>query len=457
MTTILFFDDWALHFRRHMVRRAGVPQWVPEATLEDDIVEGTWNFPFVFREPGDDIWRGLYAGVSYRASDTGKARQFLGLLLAESPDGIHWSKPDVSGLSGVSHRRRANQVFSFHDGPSDGGPVFLDPVETDPNRRLKFLFSGTRGEQHAQYIATSPDGIRWTLDKEPWDHRRLDAPITAFYNWHQKTYTICSRPWTGDRRPALIETPDFRTLSEPQVVVHPDPLDPPIVQFYGMPVYPYEGLYIGLLQCYHTDPNEGGYHKRLGYVDGGLTYSYDGRAFNRTYRKPFIPRTPRGEQGSGGIYPSTLLIDPEHTVRIYSGGARRAHFQSTTGPDAALLLHTLRLDGFAYLESDAGTGYVMTRRLRFSGPDLRLNVRAPYGLVRVQLSEAVGTPIPGFTFDECLPFTGDELFYRPRWRGGLNPSAVSDRLVHLEIEVTHGELYAIRGDLELVVAIGKPG
>jgi hypothetical protein len=95
----------------------------------------------------------------------------------------------------------------------------------------------------------------------------------------------------------------------------------------------------------------------------------------------------------------------------------------------------------------------MTRRLRFTGPDLRLNVRAPYGRVRTQLSEADGTPIAGFTFDECGAFTGDELFHTPRWDGGATPASVGDRLVHLEVEVTHGEVYAIRGDFELMVSV----
>jgi hypothetical protein len=170
-----------------------------------------------------------------------------------------------------------------------------------------------------------------------------------------------------------------------------------MVQFYGVPVYPYEDLYIGLLRRLHTDPNEGGQHKRLGYVNGGTSYGYDGWGFNRTFREPFVPRTPHGEQGRGGIHPSTLLGDPESKIRIYSV-RRRGHFQSTTGPDATLLPHTQRLDGFIYLESDAGTGYLMTGRLRFSGPSLRLNACGPHRLVCVQLSDADGTPIPGFTF-----------------------------------------------------------
>lgn len=463
MTTILFFDDWALHFRRDMIRCMGTPRWVSEATLEDDIRDGTWNYPIVFRDPDTGVWRGLYVGVTHVPSSAGQPkRRFLGLLLAESSDGIHWEKPDVSALTTttVENRSRPNQVFNFFDQWSDGGPVFLDPVEKDPERRLKFLFGGYATDRpdlpRGQYLATSGDGIRWTLQPSMWGRRELDSPMTAFYNKHHSTYTIVCRPHLGDRRVSLIETPDFQNLEKPRIILHPDPLDPAMVQFYGMPVYPYEDMYIGLLMCLHTDPAEVRAHKILGYIDGHLTYSYDGRSFNRTYRQPFVARTPGGEPGSGCILPSCLLVDSDNRIRIYSGGSRFHHFQTTEGPDAALLLHTLRLDGFMYLQSDGGTGYIMTKPLRFTGPDLRINVSAPYGTVRVQLSELDGNPVTGLSFDECHPYRGDDLFYRPQWRSGLDPAAASGRLVRLEIAVTHGDLYAVRGDFQQQQGNGKP-
>jgi hypothetical protein len=462
MTTLLFLDDWPLHHRERLVRRQGVPRWVPEATLEDEIVDGTWNYPFVFHDAAAGVWRALYQGVSFRASDSGDTRQFLGLLYAESPDGIRWEKPDVSGRaapSAVARRRRPNQVFSFRDAHSDGGPVFLDPVEGDAGRRLKFLFSG-RDERNgpAQYMATSPEGVRWSLDETPWRRGPLDAPITAFWNRHRRRYVVSCRPAGGDRRVALTETTDFRQLSPSEVAVHPDPLDPPLTQLYGMPVYPYENLYLGLLNVYHADPVETGHHKLKGYVDGGLTYSYDGWRFNRAFREPFLPRNERGEPGGGGIYPSTLLVDADHRVRIYSAGGRAAHFQTREATDAALLLHTLRLDGFIYLAAEAGAGSLTTRRLRLTGPDLSLNVRAPYGRVRVQLCEPDGSPIPGFTYDECVPFTGDDLFYRPVWQGGHTAAGLAsgpERQVKVAVELLHGDVYALRGDFELVVS-GPP-
>ena len=55
MGTILFFDDWPLISYSNLVRRMGRPTYVPEATLEDDRTEGTWNFPLVARVP-KSLW-----------------------------------------------------------------------------------------------------------------------------------------------------------------------------------------------------------------------------------------------------------------------------------------------------------------------------------------------------------------------------------------------------------------
>ena len=93
-----------------------------------------------------------------------------------------------------------------------------------------------------------------------------------------------------------IDTIDFQTFSGPQNVLSPDPLDPPLVQFYGMPVFPYEGMFVGLLWLMYGDPLEIGLLKRNGPIDSQLTYSYDGVAFNRTFRAPFIARNPRGRR-----------------------------------------------------------------------------------------------------------------------------------------------------------------
>lgn len=70
-----------------------------------------------------------------------------------------------------------------------------------------------------------------------------------------------------------IDTEDFKPYYGPENALSPDPLDPPLVQFYGVPTFPYEGMFIGLLWLMYGDSFEVGLLKRNGPIDSQLTYS----------------------------------------------------------------------------------------------------------------------------------------------------------------------------------------
>lgn len=437
MSTMLFFDDWCLDSYQNIVRRLGRPQWVPEATLTDGMTCGIYNFPLVFRD--GEKWKGLYQGIVENEKPV--------LLIAESDDGIHWRKPDLSSIPTKTSRRATNEVF--HRGNDyDRAPAYFDSREKDPSRRIKAVTVFRDGKTFTEGLGVSADGIHWEF--EPYDRGggHTDSPYCIFYNKKAAKYVVVTRPGPTNRRIAFTETTDFHSFSDLHVVLHPDPLDEPLVQFYGMPVFEYEDMYIGLLWLLHCDPDEIGFVKRLGLLDSQLTYSYDGMMFNRTFREPFIPRNQRGEHGGGCIYPSSMVVDDEHRIRIYSGGSYGEHYLDLDQEDAALMLHTLRLDGFMYLECQNHVGTIMTRCIRLRSSELKLNVRAPFGKVRVQLSDEKGIPLPGFSFDECVPFRGDELWHVPTWNPKVTPATLPQEKARIEVELTNAEIYAIRGDFD---------
>ncbi len=461
MSTIFFFDDWRLNNRDNMVRRLGKPKWMPEATLEDDLTEGTWNFPTVWYDEEADHWCAIYAGAApHSRLPDGILMRTAVLLYAQSSDGIHWERPDLTKETKALGRLRPNQVFwadipldpKGKGGPKiDGGPVYYDEREADPNRRLKFLHSYVHEDGRSeQRVATSPDGIHWKARDIVWGKRReLDAPQALFYNKHRDSYVITNRPNPADRRVMLLETKDFQTFSRRELVMYPDSEDPPMVQFYGMPVFPYEDIYIGLLWRLHTNPAEIALEKIFGPIDCSLTYSYTGWVFNRAFHQAFITPNERGEHGGGCINVASMVCCDEE-IRFYSGGSKAEHFRNQELNDAALMLHTLRKDGFVYLESYSTRGRIITKGLLFKEDDLRLNVCVPYGLVRVQILDDKANPIEGFTYRDAIPFTGDEIEYRPRWKHGTSIKRLLGKPGFLEIEITEGALYAIRGGFDCV-------
>jgi len=244
MGTILFFDDWALCHIENVKRTMGKPKWIKEATLVDSLTEGTWNFPYVWKDEKDHKWKAIYCAALPDGENTmGFLPRSQALMYAESDDGYRWVKKDVSNQrNGLENSPYPNQVYGV-EGHIDGAPVRMDEQEKDPERRFKYLFS----RNGLQGMAVSPDGIRWSIAEDVvMGNYTLDSPITYFYNHYRDSYFVSRRLHCGDRRIAFMETKDWKTFAKPEIVIHPDPEDMTLVQFYGMPVYRYESLYIGL-------------------------------------------------------------------------------------------------------------------------------------------------------------------------------------------------------------------
>ncbi|MFH1008841.1 MAG: hypothetical protein V1800_15305 [Candidatus Latescibacterota bacterium] len=289
-----------------------------------------------------------------------------------------------------------------------------------------------------------------------------DTLLVPLFNPVTGRYQVIVRPSVLDRRIAIVESPDFQNWTQPLTIITPDPLDEPCLQFYGMPWFGYEDLFIGLLWDHHISQDERmGGAKWGGVVDCELAYSYNGVHWNRTTRQPFIGRTEQGTYGCGTVYPHSLIVDEQDRIRIYSTGLLVDHaleaapkgYQSV----GAMIVHELRKDGFAYLEPRAGWGTVTMRCVKPRSGDIAINFRAPVGQVLVQLSEPGGSfgkpvearkPIPGFSFQDCIPMTGDELYARPRWKNHADASGVIGEHVRLEFKLFQAELYAVRWDVQ---------
>jgi hypothetical protein len=465
MATILFFDDWALQSIHNVERVMGRPRWVPEATLEDPLTEGTYNFPFVWKDPESGRWKAIYGaaleldGVRPKGGiHNPHAGRAQALMYAESDDGIHWTRPDVRDR--VTHVPRTevdglNMVYSV-EGHLDGLPVFWDPKNTDGMGPLRYLFS----EDGRQGMAASQDGIQWheAPEVEIAKHT-LDSPITAYYNHYRDSYIMPRRLFAGDRRIALFETRDWKTFAHPELALWPTCHDHHMLQFYGMPVQRYEHLYIGLLWRLYCR-SEGDYSAvkgRGGPIDCSLAYSLDGKHFQRATYDAFIPRPELGEHGGGCLYTGCFAVDEDAgEIRFYSGGSKAEHFIDQTLNDAALMMHTLRMDGFFRYESYCLQGSVMTRRVVFTGDSaLRINARAPHGEVRVRILTTGGASVPGYDFSDCRPLVGDQVNWTPEWTSGKRVADLDRKTeYHIEVQIACGELYAIRGDFKLCYGFG---
>lgn len=467
----IFWDLWKLDSLHGATLRQGRPRWRPEHTHADPLLGSLSSWPAVHRDAESGRWR-MYYGAAWRP---------LTLLAAESDDGLHWeplARPasEFASAPGGQQKIAPHHLFTLPSG--SGGSVYFDPVAADGYPYKLFAIQthsiareraladpshpfhelARKTDDAPRYfsdhlVVRSRDGFRWEADYEAvWNKPgwHPEPPVYAFYNAARRRHTLTSRPGHGDRRVVILDSPDARQWSGPELLLQPDSTDEPLLQFYGMPVFPYGGAYVGLLWTFHlnsTDPVQK-YNRSLGWIDCQLAYSYDGVRFQRGLREPFIPRTDPGELGSGHIQPSAL-VDTGDEIRIYSTGGQHSHGMGSRFDDrrgmGAILCHTLRRDGFFYLESDGAWAQMTSKPMRLDSDSLTMNIEAPHGEARYQITDLEGRPLPGLRYDDCVPaLETDDTAWTLRFREQSLRSALG-KPVRIEVRWLHGRLYGFRG------------
>jgi len=459
MTTILFFDDQRLNLWDNVIRKIGKPDLIRESVYQDPNANTAWGYPAVFHDEESHKWRMIYQGhlPTRRAVP----------LLAESDDGLRWEPRDTTNEIDLPDRLVPNQLLPlerFGEWPA----CYVDD-RAEPAKRIKGLVVYHPSQfQVSTALWTSPDGLHWHLEKGvQWQKNGPDPGISAFWNAVRQSYVLTTRPVWTDRRIAVFETKDWRHFTEPELALQADALDAPLTEPYGMPVFPYEGYYVGLLWLFHPVTYIATYsphtcwdgttirasrtavhspHKFYdGPVDCQLAYSLNGWHFQRTSREAFIPTGKPGAPDAGCVYPSSMIQRKDGSLLIYASACTHEHGYIPPG-SGSLLAYRLRRDGFVYLESKSGIGTIGTRSLYWRGGELELNVQGQGSEVRVQITNASGVPLEGYRFGECAPFSGDDTTWQPRWHEGKGLATQSGKIVRVEVALRHARIYAIRGD-----------
>lgn len=466
MTTILFLDDHPLDRMDNVVRRVGRPQLIPESVYIDPDVNTHFGYPTVFQDEGSGKWRMIYQGRNPGEPDP--------KLMAESDDGLRWAPRDTTREIDLPDRKHPHQLLPLQqyrqwncyvDDLGDPAERIKAPVTDQGTRRIKApVGEGQEGGTSTARMLVSPDGLSWKVKEDARWHPSPPDPLTSvFWNDVRQSYVITTRPEGGDRRIAVVETKDWKSFTQPELVLQADALDAPLTQPYGMAVIPYEGYYIGLLWLFHCIPEPP--NKYLGgHVDCQLAYSLNGWHFQRGPRDPFIPNGPPGDPDSGTVYPSCMIPKEDGSLWFYASACTLEHGNVPEGDTGSLIAYSLRRDGFTYLDSTGGRGTIGARALYWRGGEVQLNVQGQGGQVRVQVCDTgrvVGqnptrsatSPLEGYTFEDCEPFSGDDVAWTPTWKSGKTLSQMAGKALRLEVQLDSSRLYAIRGDF--VQMLGK--
>jgi hypothetical protein len=127
------------------------------------------------------------------------------------------------------------------------------------------------------------------------------------------------------------------------------------------------------------------------------------------------------------------------------GGALYGGVEHEGGTHDRLLRLTQRLDGFvAVLPADPakGAGVLVTKPFTFAGDRLELNLDASGGMIRVELQDADGRPLPGFALAGSEPLRENDTAAVVRWHPVL--AKLAGRPVRLKLELTSARVFAFQ-------------
>jgi hypothetical protein len=88
---------------------------------------------------------------------------------------------------------------------------------------------------------------------------------------------------------------------------------------------------------------------------------------------------------------------------------------------------------------------MITRVFTFAGRALELNCSTSAGGgIRVEIQDAEGSPLPGFSLDDCQAIVGDTIRHVVQWKQGGDVSALAGKPIRLRFVAHDADLYSMR-------------
>jgi len=325
--------------------------------------------------------------MAYTDFSVDSGREYPGLCVAFSPDGIHWTKYPKAPLHRTSY-----------------------------------------GDYESPVPFTDETGRKW------WDNPLTMADaVDVFYDPVRKSFVNYAKMWIDGPAGGMywkhamgrIESKDFINWGDAILVLTPDDRDAPSVEFHTTPVFYYNHRYFCLNQILNRAV--GG-----GVMDIELMVSRDGYAWERPFRREFF--LPRGEPGrfdSGSILTNSTPVILDDEIRFYYGGYQGG---ATGGDDenmpSGVGFASVALDRFAGIrpvaKSDQPTlskplehiGQVTLKPIDFGKiRSISLNADASHGSIRVELLNSKGRRVRRFCAEDCGLIKGDSLGHAVAWKG----------------------------------------
>ena len=407
--------------------------------------------------------------------DSGLYRSWSGANYSESEDGFHWKRPSIPGEEDGQDR---NVLFFDRTGVHGPG-VFVDPSAPDSERYKMIFWSelshgreelrekiyeeykrkrphdidpvfDVRGRIDALFGAVSADGLYWKLIEEPFLLHMADNPNTMYYDTVLKKYVLYTRAsWMYGRRSiGRSESDTFGPLPQPEMVVWPDLERLPSDDLYTNA----KCIYPGTVDQHFLFPTV--YHRAEDNCSIDMMSSPDGIHWFRVPGAPVL-------EGAPETFDDGCLFTRSSGLVPLSGDKVGLPYSGSTFPhkyprwpdrnDRGRTRYALWKKGRLACVDAPGEGFFATPVLKFTGRQLRLNLKTPMtGEVRVEVvaitrwvhKKKTEEVINGRSFDDCDAISGDHLSHTVTWKGQADLGHAEEQPVYFRFKLRAAKLYA---------------
>jgi hypothetical protein len=412
----------------------------------------------------DQPWEGIYCGYETVLTDGDTYRfYYRGMpeakhdfdtevtCLAESKDGIHWTRPTLSNYL-VRGAEENNVVLARSRGCHNLAPFIDRNPACPPEQRYKAM-GGTGAPGLLAF--SSQNGLRWTqMQKEPViTQGAFDSQNNAFWSVSENQYVCYFRVFRDHKRwIARATSQDFLHWSEP---VDLELNGQPREHLYTNQIAPYfraPHLYLGMPTRYfpgrrvvtEEEARKIGTPQEWNYVNDCTDIQFvstrGGPSLARTFMEAFIRPgadlrnwTSRASYAARGIV-QTGARELSFYVKHHSG-YKSIHLRR----------YTIRPDGFVSVSAPYAGGEFVTKPFTFSGKSLLLNfASSAAGGMEVELQTPNGHAIEGFRVADCTEIIGDRIEHLVRWKNSSDLSPLSGKPIRLRIRMKDVNLFSFR-------------
>ena len=371
---------------------------------------------------------------------------------AVSVDGVHWNKPDL-GLFEVMGTRRNNCVLAGKPPFSHNFAPFLD---TRPDVPADERFKALAGTGRSGLVAfVSGDGVHWrTLREEPIiTEGAFDSQNVAFWSDLEQCYCCYFRTWTKEhnvRSVSRATSTDFVNWTDPVEMNFGDTAREHLYTNNTAPYYRAPHIYTAIAARFMPGRRVVS-QEQMAAMSGNVGYSGDcsdtvfmtsrgGARYDRTFMEGFV------RPGIGPENWTSRTNYPAHGLIPVGESQMSFYVCRNYGQDSAYLQRMiLRVDGFASVHATYQGGEMRTRPLVFTGAALAINfATSAAGDIRVEIQDAEGNPLPGYTQADADAIIGDAIERTVSWQGNTNVSALAGTPVRLRFIMKDADLYALQ-------------